>query len=231
LENMLVLGIETSGSKGGVALIEHGVLLGERALAQRGRRHAQALALETAELFQAAQRSPRDCQGVAVSIGPGSFTGLRIGVVFAKTFAYSVGCPITAVETLAALAEESPPDVTALALIADAQRGDLAVGRYERQGETWVRDGSITMHPALEWCRNVPSTEIVAGPGLERWEKELQGRCRVLSDLRVPNVSTITRMGHRQLLAGEASDLWGLEPWYLRRSSAEEQWDLRHQTP
>ncbi len=225
---MLVLGIETSGAVGGVALMEHGVLLGERPLAHRGRRHAQSLAAETAALFQAAKRSPADCQGVAVSVGPGSFTGLRIGVVFAKTFAYSLGSSVTAVESLQAIAEEAPPDVSSLSVIADAQRGDLYVGRYVKQGETWLREGSISMHPALEWCRNALATEAVAGPALERFEKELQGRCRVLTDLRVPKATTICRIGERQLIAGEACDLWALEPYYLRKSSAEEQWDLRH---
>jgi tRNA threonylcarbamoyladenosine biosynthesis protein TsaB len=225
---MRLLGIETSGSVGGVALLENGVVLGERILAQRGRRHAQSLAAETAELFQKAGISAADCQGVAVSVGPGSFTGLRIGVVFAKTFAYSVGCPVTAVETLQAIAEESPEDVASLTVIADAQRGDLSVGRYSKQNGQWIREGSISMHPALEWCRNVASDEVIAGPGLERWEKELQGRCHVLSDLRVPKVRTICRIGERQLTQGETADLWALEPYYLRRSSAEEQWDQRH---
>lgn len=228
---MLLLGIETSGSIGGVALLEHGMLLGERNLANRGIRHAQSLAAETADLFQQSGKSPKDCEGVAVSVGPGSFTGLRIGVVFAKTFAYSIGCPITAVETMQAIAEDSPEEVTSLWVIADAQRGDLSVGRYSKQGEIWIREGSITMHPALEWCQGVAADDVVAGPGLERWRKELENRCRVLPELSAPKVTTVCRIGERQLAAGETADLWMLEPYYLRRSSAEEQWDLRHPEP
>lgn len=208
--------------------MENGVVLGEVALSKGGRRHAQALVAETAELFQKAWRSPSECQGVAVSMGPGSFTGLRIGVVFAKTFAYSVGCPVMAVETMQAIAEEAPEDVTSLSVIADAQRGDLYVGRYAKPAETWLREGPIGMHPALDWCRNVQPGETVAGPALERFETELKDRCRVLSELRVPLVSTICRIGERQLAMGQFADLWALEPYYLRRSSAEEQWDLRH---
>jgi tRNA threonylcarbamoyladenosine biosynthesis protein TsaB len=198
---MLILGIETSGSVGGVALVENGQLLSNRPLANRGRRHAQTLAAELAILFQEVKRSPAECQGVAISIGPGSFTGLRIGVVCAKTFAYAVGCQLTAVDTLNAIAEESPPDITRLSVMADAQRGDLYVGKYHRQADRWIREGAIAMHPALAWCQNIPKTETVAGPGLDRWEKEF---------------------------AGEVADAWGLEPYYLRKSSAEEQWELRH---
>ena len=227
---MLILGIETSGSTGGVAVWENGKLLGERTLSNRGRRHAQVLVAESAELLEALGRTPSECRGVAVSVGPGSFTGLRIGVGFAKTFAYSVGCPVTAVETMQAIAEEAPEGVTSLSVIADAQRGDLYVGRYAKSDEAWHREGSIAMHPALGWCRNVNAAETVAGPALERFENELSDRCRVLPGLRVPEVETICRIGERQLNAGLFADLWALEPYYLRRSSAEEQWDLRHKS-
>lgn len=224
---MLVLGIETSGSVGGVALVEKGVVLGESLLTNRGRRHAQALTAEMAALFQETQRVPSACQGVAVSIGPGSFTGLRIGVVCAKTFAYAVGCQLTAVDTLLAIAEESPREITRLTVIADAQRGDLYVGKYVRETEHWIREGTIAIPPARAWCETVSNSETVAGPGLDRWEQELLGRCQVLPELRVPKASTICEIGERQFRAGETADAWGLEPYYLRKSSAEEQWELR----
>jgi tRNA threonylcarbamoyladenosine biosynthesis protein TsaB len=225
---MLILGIETSGSVGGVALVENGQLLGERLLTNRGRRHAQMLTAEIATLFQETQRPPSACQGVAISIGPGSFTGLRIGVVCAKTFAYVVGCPVTAVDTLQAIAEESPLEISRVTVIADAQRGDLYVGRYLRQQAGWVRVGDIAIPSATAWCQAVSAADVVAGPGLERWQKELEGRCQILSDLRVPKATTICQIGTRQFQAGETADMWGLEPCYLRRSSAEEQWDIRY---
>ncbi len=225
---MLILGIETSGSVGGVALTENGVLLGERPLTNRGRRHAQTLTAEMAILFQDTQRTAFDCEGVAVSVGPGSFTGLRIGVVCAKTFAYAVGCRLSAVDTLEAIAQESPPNIARLTVIADAQRGDLYVGKYRREANQWIREGEIAMHPAIAFCRSIASTETIAGPGLDRWENELEGRCELLTDLRVPHAATICQIGARQFLAGETADVWGLEPYYLRKSSAEEQWELRH---
>jgi tRNA threonylcarbamoyladenosine biosynthesis protein TsaB len=225
---MLILGIETSGSAGGVALAQDGRLLAERLLTRQGRRHAQLLTAEMAVLFEKTNKPPSACEGVAVSVGPGSFTGLRIGVVSAKTFAYAVGCPVAAVDTLLAIAEEAPADIHKLTVIADAQRGDLYVGKYVRSGDHWSREGEISIPSAKAWCQSVSDSEIIAGPGLDRWEKELQNRCRVLSELRVPEVRTICEIGRRQLLAGQTADIWGLEPYYLRKSSAEEQWDLRH---
>ena len=80
---MIVLGIETSGRTGSVALLRDGALVAERTTETGGRRPAQALLVELAALFEEAKLAPGDCQAVALSIGPGSFTGLRIGVVCA----------------------------------------------------------------------------------------------------------------------------------------------------
>ena len=225
---MLILGIETSGTAGGVALMEDGVLLAERPLTALGRKHAQTLTAELAQLFQQTGRPPADCGGVAVSIGPGSFTGLRIGVVAAKTFAYAVGCSITAVDTLQAIAEECPGELQALWVIADAGRGDLYVGEFHQSSGTWIRDCPIAIQPARSWGSSRKAEDVVTGPGTERWLKELETNGRVLADHRVPQAATICRLGERQFQAGIVADVWAIEPYYLRKSSAEEQWEIRH---
>ncbi len=86
---------------------------------------------------------------MAVSVGPGSFTGLRVGVVCAKTLAYANGCQLAAVDTLEAIAANSPADVVSVHVIADAQRGDLFVADYCRKS-------------IVEWDRDRPP-RIVAG--------------------------------------------------------------------
>ena len=102
---MLVLGIDTSGLEGSVALVRDGNCLAETSLNQLGRRHAQSLILEIGTLLEKHECTPRDVDVVAVSRGPGSFTGLRVGMVCAKTFAYATGCKFIAVDTFAAIAE------------------------------------------------------------------------------------------------------------------------------
>src|SRR5207302_9751075 len=89
-------------------------------------------------------KKPRDCQLVAVSVGPGSYTGLRVGVVCAKTLAYVVNCRLAAVDTLQSIACNSPVDVAVVEVICDAQRGDLFAGTYARDvhGE-WVPRGGV----------------------------------------------------------------------------------------
>ena len=84
-----------------------------------------------------------------MSVGPGSFTGLRVGVVCAKTLAYATGARLAAVDTLEAIAANSPPDVETVHVITDAQRGDLFVGTYRR-----TADGRLApRRPARNCCR------------------------------------------------------------------------------
>ncbi|MBC8113901.1 MAG: tRNA (adenosine(37)-N6)-threonylcarbamoyltransferase complex dimerization subunit type 1 TsaB, partial [Candidatus Saccharimonas sp.] len=108
---MFVIGLDTSGLVGSVALLCDGELLGERSLGEAGRRHAQSLVLELHELLKSHGAKPRDVKAVAVSKGPGSFTGLRVGLVCAKTFAYATGCQFVAVNTFEAIADNCPTQV------------------------------------------------------------------------------------------------------------------------
>ncbi|MCA9071334.1 MAG: tRNA (adenosine(37)-N6)-threonylcarbamoyltransferase complex dimerization subunit type 1 TsaB, partial [Planctomycetaceae bacterium] len=165
---------------------------------------------------------------VGISLGPGRFTGLRIGVTCAKTFAFAVGCPITGIDTLQAIAEECPEELSEVTVIADAQRGDLYVGNYRNEGSQWIRQAPITFHPAKEWIGSRSEAETVTGPALERWVGEFPVQCTLLVDHTVPEAKTICEIANRQLETGDTANIWGLEPYYLRKSSAEEQWEHRN---
>src|SRR5205823_13861207 len=95
--------VEPSGRAGLVALAEGMVLRGVRPL-DEARRHARDLAPAVRQLLDAAGWQPRDLQGVIVSRGPGSYTGLRVGLMSAKTLAYATGCALLAVDTFTAIA-------------------------------------------------------------------------------------------------------------------------------
>lgn len=226
---MLILGIETSGDEGAVALMENGLLLGERTLAGKGRKHAQALTAEMALLFQETGRKPADCGGVAVSVGPGSFTGLRIGVTCAKTLAYAVGCPIAAVDTLQAIVEDCPPEWGRVVLIADAARGDLYVGDYRFKEGQWNRLGTIEIHPAEVWIRSRDRAWTIAGPGLSKWITKFPDQSSLRPEYQTARARRICEIGSRQFEAGQIAGTMALEPFYLRKSSAEEQWERRQQ--
>lgn len=222
---MLTLAIETSGWEGSIALRRDGTLVAERPLSRTGRRHARTLVSELRELLSSAGVTSRDVELVAVSVGPGSFTGLRVGVVCAKTFAYATRCRIIDVDTFETIAAGSPADVERVLVLADAQRGDLYVGRYARSGtgEVWRREGQIEVQRAEDFIAGLPGDAVVTGPGGGRWSAALQERARVLpAESGTPRAAVVAAIGERRALAGETADLWRLEPVYLRKSGAEE---------
>lgn len=224
---MLVLGIETSGIGGSLALVRDGHCTAERSLSQDGRRHARTLVAELGSLLSAEKVAPADLDAVAVSIGPGSFTGLRVGVVCAKTLAWAAETQVIAIDTFLAVAAQAPPDVASLQVVGDGQRGDLYVGRYERlDGARWSRPDEIEICPADRWLSSLTKSDVVSGPGLARHAVEAASRCRVLPpELCDPQAGTVALLGAAAAMRGEFADLWTLEPFYLRRSGAEEKAD------
>lgn len=226
---MLVLAIETSGPLGSVAVSESDRVLAEHSL-ELGKKHAQSLIPTIRNALTECGKSARDVGLVAASIGPGSYTGLRVGVVCAKSFAYAVGCPLAAVDTLQAIACNTPLEISDVNVIADAQRGDLFTGHYERDANRqWVRAGEIEVIRVEEWAAGLTDLHTVSGPGLEKFGSLAEGRCRLLpAEFWVPGSVNVARLGVLSQAAGHSADPWSVEPLYLRRSSAEVQWERLH---
>jgi tRNA threonylcarbamoyladenosine biosynthesis protein TsaB len=231
---MLVIGIETSGLNGSVALNRDGRCLESRRLDQSGRRHAQSLTLELRQLLRDHQATPRDVDGVAVSRGPGSFTGLRVGLVCAKTFAYATGCRFVAVDTFAVVAENSPTDVNDVWIVEDAQRGDLFAGRYQRSiDQEWEQVSPIEIVESDNWPPLRSKDSIVSGRGLLRIDHTyVTCRCLMDEDLTRPTAAIVALLGERRLRAAPEADdsnfdFWKAIPFYLRPSAAEEQRDRK----
>src|ERR1051325_5032976 len=128
---MRILAIETSGVAGSVALLQDERVLAEHVLETR-QRTAQSLAPAVHALLEQIDWHPSDVELVAVTTGPGSFTGLRIGVTFAKVFAYAVGCQILGVNTLEAIACRAPREAGTIWVVLDAQRQQLFAAAFLR---------------------------------------------------------------------------------------------------
>ncbi len=229
---MLVIGIETSGLAGSVALLCDGVCLEETTLAAPGKRHAQALVYEMREILSRHGHKPQDVTTIAVSKGPGSFTGLRVGLVCAKTFAYAAGCQFFAIDTFRAIAENCPLDLRSVWIIENAQRGELFAERYERNNANeWRSASTIEIVEADDWVRELEPTDAVTGPGL--FECDITtSKARFLTDEAIlnPKASVIARLGSITSLTSESAmdaDFWKAVPFYMRPSAAEEQRDKR----
>src|SRR5207342_1377544 len=111
------------GDAGGTHLVGQTLLNGDE-------RTAQVLAPAIQQLLTAAEWSPKSVDLVAVTAGPGSFTGLRIGVTTAKAFAYAIGADVLGINTLEALALQAAPSASPLWTVLDAQRQELFAARF-----------------------------------------------------------------------------------------------------
>ncbi|HZT83706.1 MAG TPA: tRNA (adenosine(37)-N6)-threonylcarbamoyltransferase complex dimerization subunit type 1 TsaB, partial [Gemmataceae bacterium] len=170
---------------------------------------------------------PRDLHGVIVSRGPGSYTGLRVGVMSAKALAYATGCALLAVETFPVLAAQAPAEVLALDVIADAQQGRVYVQGFARPaaGAAWEARQPLAIRPLTEWLANRDPAAWVTGPGLQPYGKRLPEGVRTTDPaLWHPQPEGLLRLGLARYLAGERDDVYAVEPLYLRPSAAEQQW-------
>jgi tRNA threonylcarbamoyladenosine biosynthesis protein TsaB len=225
---VLTLAIETSGLAGSLALFDEAACLAEMSL-ELGVHHGQSLVPELRRLFDELGRTPGDCDLLAVSTGPGSFTGLRVGVVCAKTWAYVTGCRLVAVDTHQAIAANTPEGISVIHVVSEAQRGDVYFTRFGRTADRfWAALDPMQFLPAEEWLATLRPEETVSGPGLVKLESRIAGRCGILDrSFWLPKAGNVAQIGRNSANRGDWADPWTLEPHYVRRSSAEEKWDLR----
>lgn len=221
---MWTIGIETSGREGTVALLREEKLVTERSLSHEGRRHARTLVHELQQMLAEANVAPRACDLLAVSVGPGSFTGLRVGVVCAKTWAYATGCRLVAVDTLHAIAASAEDSVDRVDVVSDAQRGDLFLGRFCRDDQrAWMSEADTQIISTDEWLKQLTMERSVTGPAIEKLKERIQQSVCILPESTWhPSARTVARVGHTMAQAGQTVDHWSLVPLYLRKSAAEE---------
>jgi tRNA threonylcarbamoyladenosine biosynthesis protein TsaB len=227
-----ILLIETSGRRGAVGAAAGPELRAHHEL-DPARTHARDLAPAIKSVLTDAAWTARALTAVFVSVGPGSYTGLRVGVMAAKALAYAVKCDFLAVESFAAIAARCPQSAPALDVIGDAQRGMLYTQRFARSGESdWTPATALRVVAKDEWLHDLGAGVLVSGPGLALVESSLPpGVHTVPTDLRDAELRGLLLAGLARYDRGARDDPWRCEPLYLRRSSAEETWDRKHPKP
>jgi tRNA threonylcarbamoyladenosine biosynthesis protein TsaB len=216
--------LETSGRVGRVALAHGAKIVAEQTLDEM-RRHARDLAPTVAELCRQCGWRVRDLEAVLVSRGPGSYTGLRVGIMSAKTLAYATGCTLLAIDTFAAIARQAPPEAHQLHVLADAQQQKIYVQSWERSNSGWRSTATLTVRPIAEWLADLTPGTWVTGPGLRACESQLAPETpRVSEEKREARPTALLEIGLEHWRTGKADDFWALEPLYLRPSNAEKNW-------
>jgi tRNA threonylcarbamoyladenosine biosynthesis protein TsaB len=181
-------------------------------------------------MLRAAGLATGDLGGIAVGLGPGSYTGLRIGVTAAKMLAYALDVPLVGLDSLDILARNAPAHVRHVVVIADAQRGDLYTAEFARDADDdpLGRTTATRIEPQDQWLNRLAEGALVIGPGIDRLRSPLPTRfSKGDPTTSLPDPSKLLDLARDVWASGRRDDPWLLEPHYLRRSAAEEQWDKR----
>lgn len=222
------LAIETSGRIGSIALVEADQILIEEQF-PHGLKHAAEIIPMIQRLCHARRWSPRDLDELYVSAGPGSFTGLRIGITLAKTLAFATGVKIVAVPTLRILAENAPPEANHLILALDAKRDQIFTARYERSSDEWAEREPAHLDTLSAMLDRAPRPVYLLGEGIPYHQKFLTVPHPpiIITDPMTwrARAAATAKIGIAMAQTGQFADPYQLTPIYIRRPEAEEKWE------
>lgn len=220
--------IETVATAGSVALLQGDTLVAEAGLPADAR-SAKTLAAAIQKIWHDAAKPPIAL--VAVANGPGSFTGLRVGVITSKTLAYAWRAQLLGVNTLDAIAAQVPIENESsgkLQVVLEAQRQELFVATFQAlKTGRWERTAPDAIVSTADWLAHL-QTEHVAGPALKKLREKLPPTVTIAADnLCHPRAVTVARLARARQQSGAPDELWTLLPHYLRVSYAEEKPGIR----
>ena len=226
-----IIAIETSGRRGSAALGIGQNLVAESTFSA-DMEHARDLIPMIDQLCHGHDWPPKTLGHCYLSIGPGSFTGLRIAVTFARHLALAADVRICAVPTLDVIAEncraiEHPPQ--RLAVILDAKRSQVFAAVFQLDGGRYRRTLEHQMISPMELLSHSSSPIAVVGEGIDyhRQAVESSGAHVLDRDLWWPRAAHVHRLGWRLALQGRYTPPAELTPLYIRRPEAEELWEKR----
>lgn len=227
----LLLAFETATAAASVALLRGDSLLAARALPAA--RPASEMLLPTVlALLAEAGIALGAIEAFAVSVGPGSFTGLRVGVATAKGLAFGSRAAVVPVPTLAALALRAMPAPGPIAALLDARRGEVYAAIHDCDPAQPPRLGPAVLRPEAlvealaEFGADAVCTLIGEGVGVvaDAMRERFGDRLRSLPPPRgLPDAVAVGQLGARLLEAGAGSTADALAPVYVRRAEAEVQ--------
>jgi tRNA threonylcarbamoyladenosine biosynthesis protein TsaB len=215
---MRVLAVETSTRAGGVALLDNERLVAEYLL-DVSVTHSERLLAAIDHVIADAGWAAADLQGLAVAAGPGSFTGLRVGISTVKGLALALGVPVAAVPTLDAMAAAMPWASLPVCPVLQARRNEVYGALYRWDGESVRRESAYLAVSPDELAARLSEPTIVLGDAADAIRSPHARR--VPPPRRVPSPACVAILGRARLLLGETVSAAGLAPFYLRPSEAE----------
>jgi tRNA threonylcarbamoyladenosine biosynthesis protein TsaB len=226
---MLALAIDTSGDLASITLARENALVAELTF-----RHKMDLLRRLMpcvdDLIKDAGVEKSAIEGVVVSVGPGSFTGLRIGVAAAKSIAYGLGRPLAGVHTLDVLAHGAPASSGLVVPLMHARPGEVYCAIYRKSADGTLErlspDRALAVEDLVEEIKGMSESSVVfCGDGSLRnrdaIQTQIDGAVFSPSWFNSPRGSVLAALGLGRLLRGEVDDPLTLVPHYVKRSTPE----------
>jgi tRNA threonylcarbamoyladenosine biosynthesis protein TsaB len=222
---MRILAIETSTMLGGVAIMDNRGLIAEVRLNVKTT-HSEKLMTAIDSALRLSSMNISDIDLYGLSIGPGSFTGLRIGLSTIKGFAFATGKPVVAVSTLDSFAWNLPYSAYPVCPMLDARKKEVYTALYEwREGRFRKVIPELSIRPA-DFLKDIKGPVIFVGEGARLYREiilSIKGEDAIFSPPQsdVPSPSSVAYLCLQKAINGEFSDPSFLTPFYIRKSEAE----------
>lgn len=220
---MMIIGLDTTSQSGSVSLINKNKILGE-CLFNVGPRHSENVVSSLEWLLDTLNIEKREIEALAVSLGPGSFTSIRIGVTIAKSLAYSMQIKIVGVSSLEVLAMNIPQTGLNICSILDAKRDEVysAIYKYNNNILTMTRDEKV--ESVSDLLKDISEPTVFVGDGSVIYKKELEefsNSILVSDNFNIVRSSNCALLGRVKLNNGNSDDVMGLVPNYLRKTDVD----------
>lgn len=224
---MRILAFETSAKAASVALLQDGTLLGEY-FQNSGQTHSRTLTKMAEDLLHNCELTEKDVDAVACAAGPGSFTGVRIGVAAAKGFAWGRTLPCYGVSTLEAMAKNAAVTDGVICAAMDARRSQVYTALFQVKDGTMTRlmeDSAISVEELAALLQEIPEKKLLVGDGALLCYNTLgvDKASLILAPehLRMQRAAGVALLAWSQYCDGQMPDGAVLVPEYLRLSQAE----------
>jgi|MudIll2142460700_1097286.scaffolds.fasta_scaffold01510_6 tRNA threonylcarbamoyladenosine biosynthesis protein TsaB len=223
---MKILAIETSTMLGGIAIMgeSEGLIFESRLNVKTA--HSERLMTEIAHALKQGGMDISEIDVFGIAIGPGSFTGLRIGLSTVKGFSYATAKPVVSVPTLEAFAWNFPYSPYPVCTMFDARKKEVYAAVFRWRDVGFERMVNETSAKASEVAKSLEGQVLFAGEGALLYREvitDILGDRALFPPLHqmVPSPSNVAHLGLKKALRGEFSEPVGLVPLYLRKSEAE----------
>ncbi len=226
---MRLLGLETAGPTASVAILFDGLVKAEYCL-NNTKTHSETILPMAERLLSDLSLGPKDIDGICVDVGPGSFTGVRIGVCAANAMGLALKIPVIGVDAPRVLYQTFVPFLVPVAVLIDARQENLYASLFQ--------DGDCTIGPVAttlsKFLTEIPPNTLFLGDGAMAYREKISAACA--SPLFAPEwmaqgrASALLYAGADKIAAaGGLNDMpREAEPLYLRPSQAERMWEIRH---